>query len=388
MCCTYDSYTRKTNLSRDWYIRACRVFPGGINHNIRYFQPYPFFTTRAAGRFLYDVDGNKIVDYWMGHWALILGHSPKQVELPLIQQMKEGLLFGTANTTSVLLAELLQKNVRPAELIRFCSTGSEATMYATRLARAFTKKKKIAKVIGGWHGFNTNLMHSVNYPFDVAEGKGFIDGNKNYIQSFPFNDLSGSLTLLKEVKDDLACIIIEPMLGTGAIPGKRDFLIGLREYARSNNVLFISDEIVTGFRLSFGSISDVFGLDPDLMTLGKIVGGGLPIGVVCGKEEIMRLSDPIVNKKKRDRCYIGGGTFSCNPMSMKAGLLTINYLANNKDKVYPTLSSLGEKVRIKLEHTFKDSGIDVELTGLGSLFQVHFLNNNVRSIHNATDFVN
>jgi len=379
------SYEKKTSLSKDWYERACRVFPGGINHNIRFFQPYPFFVQKAGGKYIYDVDGNAYVDYWMGHWALILGHSPKEVQIHLVRQLHEGTIFGTANTTSVLLAELIQRSVPPAELIRFCSTGSEATMYAARLARAFTKKRKIVKIIGGWHGFNSNLMKSVNYPFEMDEGTGFIDTDSNLVESIPFNDLSQSLAIINGIKDDLACIIAEPILGTGAVPGDKDFLCGLREYAKSNNVLFISDEIVTGFRLSFGTMSDLYDLDPDLITLGKIVGGGLPIGVVCGREEIMRLSDPVVNKQKKDRCYIGGGTFSCNPLSMKAGLLTMTFLKNNKEKIYSTINGLGEASRIKLKRIFEDSGVVVEVTGIGSLFQVHFLNSNVKKISNATD---
>ena len=381
-----QSYIEKTKISRDWYERACRVFPGGVSHNIRFFEPYPFFVERATGKNLYDVDGNTYTDYWMGHWALILGHSPRYNETPLIQQIREGTLFGTTNTVSVLLAEQIQKVVSPADLMRFCSTGSEATMYATRLARAYSRKRIIAKSVGGWHGFNTDLMHSVNYPFETPEGLGLDDIQGEYLKSIPFNDLNGSIKILESIKDDLACIIIEPVLGAGgAIPGEKDFLLGLQEYAKRNNILWIVDEIVTGFRLHYGTFSALNNLQPDLMTLGKIVGGGFPIGVVSGLKEIMSLADPVLKKGKGERCYIGGGTFSSNPVSMKAGLSTMEFLKKNKENVYGSINSLGNEYRQKLQRIFFDSGIRVDVTGIGSLFQVHFLNDRVNQIRNVAD---
>lgn len=381
----FQSYVNKTNLSKSWYERACNVFPGGISHNIRFFPPYPFFVERAQGRNLYDVDGNTFVDFWMGHWALILGHSPQNVVQPLVKELGQGTLFGTVNDTSVLLGEVIQKFVPTADLMRFCSTGSEATMYASRIARAFTRKKIVAKVLGGWHGFNSDLMHSVNYPFEMNEGLGLAGGEGDFIESLPFNDLTGSTTLLDSVRDDLACIILEPLLGgAGGVVGEKDYLKGLREYANKNNVLLIMDEIVTGFRLNFGTLSAMYGLEPDLLTLGKIVGGGFPIGVVCGKEEIMKITDPS-HKEKPDRCYVGGGTFSSNPISMKAGLLTMDYLKRNKETIYTKINQLGDEARSKLHQIFGDYGIDVEVTGLGSLIHIHFLNQNVKIIRNATD---
>ena len=147
----FHSYLNKTNLSKTWFERAYKVFPGGISHNIRFFPPYPFFVQRAYGKNLKDVDGNTFVDFWMGHWALILGHSHQNVIQPLEKELGQGTIFGTVNDTSVLLGELIQKFAPSAELMRFCSTGSEATMYATRIARAFTGKRIVAKVLGGWH---------------------------------------------------------------------------------------------------------------------------------------------------------------------------------------------------------------------------------------------
>jgi glutamate-1-semialdehyde 2,1-aminomutase len=368
------AYQRKTPLSKEIYARARHVFAGGINHNIRFFSPYPFFVQKALKNYLVDVDGNKYTDYWMGHWALILGHSHQAVSSVSSRQVKSGMLFGTANTLSVQLAETIQKLMPRAELMRFSSTGSEATMYSVRLARAATGKRVIAKAIGGWHGFNTTLLQTVNYPFEFDESLGLIPEEEQFVESIPFNDLDRSLKILETRKDDLAGIIIEPVLGAGGcIPATRDYLLGFQEFTKKNSSLFILDEIVTGFRVSIHGAMSVYKLEPDLFTLGKIIGGGMPVGLVCGKKEIMTLADPILRDQKHKRCSIGGGTFSANPATMSAGLSTLNYLERNKHTLYTKLNSLGEQLRKRLSNLFNDSKINVKLTGMGSLFMPHFL---------------
>jgi glutamate-1-semialdehyde 2,1-aminomutase len=379
------TYKKNTKHSKLLYKKSLRFFPGGISHNIRFFTPYPFFVKRARGNYLFDVDGNTYTDYWMGHWALILGHSPKNVSLAVSKQVKNGTLYGTVNTVSVELAETIQKLMPKAEKLRFATTGSEATMYAVRLARAVTKKKIVAKIIGGWHGFNSSLLESVNYPFDIREGLG-LDVDNKYIQSIPFNDLHKSLQILNKIKDDLACIIVEPILGgAGCITPNNDYLQGLQEFSKKNNIIFILDEIVTGFRLSIHGAYKMFKLDPDLFTLGKIAGGGLPIGIVCGKSEILSISNPIDKNNKNLICSIGGGTFSSNPVTMIAGLKTLEYLQTNKKMVYSKINELGAYTRKELQKIFDENNIDVKITGIGSLFNIHFLNNNVREINNSND---
>src|SRR6476469_7977409 len=262
-------YENKTRRSKLWYSRAMNTFPGGVNHNIRFFEPYPFVTNAAKGKYVFDVDGNKYIDYWMGHWALIFGHSPKPVVKHLSEQIKNGILYGTVNDVSVELGEAIQKLMPKAENIRFSNTGAEATMYAVRLARAKTGRRVIAKAIGGWHGFNTTLMQTVNYPFEVEEGPGLVQDEGQYVESIPFNNLEASLKVLETIKDDLACVIIEPVLGgAGCIPPEKGYLQGLQEFAKRNDALFILDEIVTGFRLSLHGAASVYGLEPDLFTLG------------------------------------------------------------------------------------------------------------------------
>jgi glutamate-1-semialdehyde 2,1-aminomutase len=379
----YESKTRK---SKRWYSRSAKIFAGGVNHNIRFFEPYPFVTNAAKGRYLFDVDGNRYTDYWMGHWALILGHSPKPVVKALSEQIKNGILYGTVNDVSVELGELIRKLMPRAENIRISSTGSEATMYAVRLARAKTGRRVIAKVIGGWHGFNTTLMQTVNHPFEAQEGPGLVDDESQFIESIPFNDLDRSLKVLETVRDDLACIIIEPLLGSGGcIPPVDGYLQGLQEFAAKNDSLFILDEIVTGFRLSLRGAMSLYKLEPDIFTIGKIVGGGMPIGAVCGKKEIMALADPVLNKGKESRCAIGGGTFSANPMTMNAGLATLNYLKENNNRIYTKINKLGSDVRSGIAKIFSEAKVDVRVTGIGSLYLMHFLNGGVNNISTATD---
>lgn len=379
------NYKKNTKHSNLLYKKSLRFFPGGISHNIRFFSPYPFFVKKATGKYLVDEDDNRYTDYWMGHWALILGHSPKNVSLALSKQVKNGTLYGTVNTISIELAETIQKLMPKAEKLRFATTGSEATMYAVRLARAATRKKIVAKIIGGWHGFNSSLLESVNYPFEIKEGLG-LDVDHKYIQSIPFNDLDTSLQLLSKIKEDLACIIVEPILaGAGCITPNNDYLQGLQEFSKKNNVIFILDEIVTGFRLSIHGAYKMFKLDPDLFTLGKIAGGGLPIGIVCGKNEILSISNPNDKNNKNSICSIGGGTFSSNPVTMTAGLNTLKFLQNNKEIVYSKINELGAYTRKELQKIFDEKNIDVKITGIGSLFNIHFLNDDVREINNAND---
>jgi glutamate-1-semialdehyde 2,1-aminomutase len=378
-----SNYKRKTKKSSRLYSHAVKVFPGGVNHNIRYFEPYPFFVVGAKGRQLLDVDGNKYTDYWMGHWALILGHSPREVVKSIAEQSKNGVLYGTVNALSIDLAEIIQKLMPKAERMRFSSTGSEATMYAIRLARARTGRRIVAKAIGGWHGFNTTLMQTVNYPFEQEEGLGLVQDEGQFVESIPFNDLDASLKVLETVKDDLACIIIEPVLGgAGCVPPVDGYLQGLQEFAKKNGSLFILDEIVTGFRLSLHGAASNYGLEPDLFTLGKIAGGGLPIGVLCGDKDIMSLADPVARVDKETRCAIGGGTFSANPMTMIAGLMTLDFLKRNKQQVYRKIDKLGGMARKGLTNLFADSGIPCQVTGVGSIFSTHF---GTTTILNASD---
>ena len=339
MATVQEIYKKKTKKSAKLFSKAKKVHVNGVHHNIRFFEPYPFVTKSAEGKFLKDVDSNKFVDYWMGHWSLILGHTQKQIQKKAAGQLKKGWMHGTSNENAISLSEEISKAVPVAEKIRYASTGTEATMYSVRLARAETGKKIIAKIDGGWHGYTTDLLKTVNWPFDVSESQGLTD--EEHIISLPLNNLEESLKILNSVKHDLAGILIEPVLGGGgAIPATKEYLKGLQEMAKANNSLFMLDEIVTGFRFRYGCLYPTMKLDPDIVTLGKIVGGGFPIGEICGKDEIMEHANTSVNSKK-SRTYIGGGTFSANPLSMIAGDTTLEVLKNKNKSLYKKLDGLG-----------------------------------------------
>ncbi|MDE1725319.1 MAG: aminotransferase class III-fold pyridoxal phosphate-dependent enzyme [Thaumarchaeota archaeon] len=360
--------------------RSKKFHVSGVSHNIRFFEPYPFVTKSAKGKHLIDVDGNKYTDYWMGHWSLILGHVAPQITDKVKKQVNNCWMHGTVNANTIEFSEVIQKAVPVAEKIRYVSTGTEATMYATRIARAKTGKKIIAKIDGGWHGYTTDLLKSVNYPFDQSESAGLTD--EAHIVSIPYNKLEKSLSILESVKDDLAGVIIEPVLGgAGCIPATREYLTGVQEFIHKNNSIFILDEIVTGFRFRFGCLYSTMNLDPDIVTLGKITGGGFPIGVICGKEDVMKITD-INSNKRPDRSYIGGGTFSANPMTMTSGKAMLEFLKKNSGPLYKKIGKFGEQTRKGLTKIFQDK---VTVTGMGSLFMPHFLQNGINYITNAED---
>jgi glutamate-1-semialdehyde 2,1-aminomutase len=360
--------------------RSKKYHISGVSHNIRFFEPYPFVTKSAKGKYLIDVDGNKYTDYWMGHWSLILGHVAPKITGEVKKQVNNCWMHGTVNANTIEFSEVIQKAVPVAEKIRYVSTGTEATMYATRIARAKTGRKIIAKIDGGWHGYTTDLLKSVNYPFDQSESAGLTD--EAHIVSIPYNNLEKSLSILEPVKDDLAGVIIEPVLGgAGCIPATKEYLTGVQEFIHKNNSIFILDEIVTGFRFRFGCLYNTMNLDPDIVTLGKITGGGFPIGVICGKDEIMKITD-INSNKRLDRSYIGGGTFSANPMTMTSGKAMLEFLKKNSGPLYKKIGKFGEQTRKGLTKIFQDK---VTVTGMGSLFMPHFLQNGVTDITNAED---
>ncbi len=372
------TYKKKTKNSFQLFKKSASLHVNGVSHNIRFYEPYPFVVKKSAGKNLIDVDDNKYADYWMGHWSLILGHGPKSVRDSLKKQIEKSWMYGTVNEQTIRLSEIISKAVPVAEKIRYVTSGTEATMYAVRLARSVTGKKIIAKIDGGWHGYTSDLLKSVNWPFSESESSGVV--NEEQIVSIPYNDLQKSLKILKKYSKNLAGVIIEPVLGGGGcIPAEKEYLKGIQEFCKQNNSLFILDEIVTGFRFRFGCLYPTMKLDPDIVTLGKIVGGGMAIGVMCGKKEIMKFADT-TGRKKSERSYVGGGTFSANPISMTAGFATLLELKSKS--IYSKINSLGEFAKKELTKTFDGK---VAVTGRGSLFMTHFLKDGITQIKNSSE---
>jgi len=360
-------YVSKTPNSRILYERARKVLPGGVSYGIRYFEPYPFYTARARGSKLYDVDGNEYVDFWLGHTALILGHGNRAVVDAVEKQLQKGTHYGTCHELEVKLAEQVTKMVPNANMMRFTNSGTEANMYATRLARTYTGKDRIAKFEGGWHGGYDALQVGVKYPFGLPESAGLTVGATQDTIVLPYNNLKGVRERLRN--EEVACIIIEPVLGAGGgVPAEKEFLQGLREYCDERNTLLVFDEVITGFRLAAGGAQQYYGVEADITVLGKILGGGFPIGAFCGPNEIMERLDSFVYQ--RPDYSFHGGTFAANPVTMAAGLATLKLLEDGK--LIESLNRTGTRIRKELLDIFETHGHDVQLTGAGSIFNTHF----------------
>lgn len=362
-----NRHSSKTLRSEALYLRAKRVLPAGVSYFLRYFEPYPFYTKRAKGNRLFDVDGNEYVDFWMGHYALVLGHSPPEVMRKVKRQLDNGTHFGTAHELEIALAEQVAKMVPSAEMIRFTNSGTEAAMYAARLTRAVTDRKKIGKFVGGWHGGYDALHIAVKQPFDLPESGGLTKGALEDTVALPYNKIE---PVRKKIEaGNIAAVFVEPvMLSGGCIPADLEFLKELREICTESNTLLVFDEIITGFRLAPGGAQQLLGVAPDITLFGKILGGGFPVGAVAGSQEIMEHMNPLVYP--RPKFAFHGGTFTANPITMTAGIATLKELEDGK--AINKLNERGNYLRKKLKDIFERKDMDVQITGLSSLWHTHF----------------
>jgi glutamate-1-semialdehyde 2,1-aminomutase len=388
----FDAYRQKTPLSENLFKRSREVMPGGVSHNVHYFPPYPFFVKKGKGSKIWDVDGNEYVDLWMGHYTHILGHYPEVIVEAIKRQLKEGIHWGIVFEKQVEWAELIQELVPCAEMVRFCCSGTEATMYAVRLARAFTGKKIILKIAGGWHGACSDLSLGIKMPYEREESLGLLPELRQHTRVIFFNDLHKSLEIIDQNKKDLAGIIVEPVIGEGGfIPATMEYLKMLRSETERLGALLIFDEVISGFRVALGGAQEKFGIIPDLATLGKIMGGGFPVGALVGKREILEKTSPEIKGNKWEKIMIGGGTFSSHPFTAAAGLAMLQYLRDHEEEVYPLLEAKGEKVREGVEEALRQEGLNAVVIGIGSLFQTHFpfekevILNSPHSINQLTD---
>lgn len=362
-----EEFVRRTAKSRELYARAQRVLPAGVSYRIRMFEPYPFYVYSAHGSKVVDIDGNSYTDYWCTHFSMILGHSHPRIKKALEKQLEEGWNFGLEHELEVRYAELIKSLVPGAEMIRFSNSGTEANMYATRLARTFTKRSLIGKFEGGWHGGYDALHCAVKPPFEILPSGGLVQGALSDTVVLPYNDIEGTRRIIGKRK--LASIVVEPVLGVGGmIPADREFLKGLRELCDETGTLLLFDEVITGFRLGLGGGQGYFNVRPDITVLGKIIGGGLPIGAVSGRRDIMEHMDH-TKYSGEDYCF-QGGTGAANVLTLAAGEATIQALMD--EPVYEKIDGLGQNLRTRLSETFSQSNFDARVTGAGSLFGIHF----------------
>ncbi|MBE0515831.1 MAG: glutamate-1-semialdehyde 2,1-aminomutase [Methanophagales archaeon] len=346
---------------------ASRYMPGGVSSPVRAYTPYPFFTMRANGSRIYDVDGREYIDYCLAYGPLVLGHGNEEVKNAVSEQLENGWLYGTPHEREIELAKKIITHYPSIEMVRFVNTGSEATMAGIRLARGFKERDKIVKIEGGFHGAHDAVLVKAGSgatTFGIPDSKGVPkDFVRNTLQ-VPFNDAAALSALLERNSGEVAAVIVEPVMGNvGPIPPEEGYLSDIRKITRENDVLLILDEVITGFRLALGGAQEFYGADADLTILGKIVGGGFPIGVLGGKREIMELVAP-------SGAVYQAGTFSGNPISITAGLKTVEIM--ERKRVPQRINNLGERMRSALREIVRDSGVEASVSGVGSMFQVFF----------------
>jgi len=366
-----EEYTKKTPRSRQAFERARKVLPGGVTYHIRYLSPYPPFIERAVETKVVDVDGNVYDDYWMGHGAHVLGHSPRfVVEEACRAAAERGTHLGYENTLAVEYAELLTKVIPNVEMVRFTNSGTEANMYAARLARAYTGRKYIVKMEGGWHGGYDSLHTGVTPPWRGPESLGLPEDFIKYTIVVPFNDINALEDALRRY--EVAAVFVEPVLGAGGcIEARREFLVEARRLADQYGALLVFDEVITGFRLALGGGQEYYGVNADLVVLGKAVAGGMPgAGAFGGRSDVMELLDHIRNPDPRRRSF-HGGTFVGNPVSIAAGKALVSYLARNR-VLYEESNRAWEEFKARLDRLCEEHGRPCWATGAGSMIGIHF----------------
>ncbi|HEV8453690.1 MAG TPA: aspartate aminotransferase family protein [Gemmatimonadales bacterium] len=347
-----EIYRLRTTASRRFFMEAREYLPGGDSRSTLFYQPYPAVMDRGEGCWLYDLDGNRLLDFTGNHSSLVHGYGHPAIVEAVQHQLGKGTCFPGSTEPQLRLAKLLCERIPSVEQARFTSSGTEASMNAIRAARAFTGRARIAKVEGGYHGLAADATADVVV--------------------LPFNDIEAAAGILEAEGEQLAAVIVEPLLGSaGMIPAERDYLEMLREITRRLDIILIFDEVVS-FRIAAGGAQEYFGVVPDLTCLGKLIGGGFPLGAFGGRADIMALFDPTHGPPTLPH----PGSHNANPIGMVAGAVTLELLS---PLAIELLNARGTTVRRDLAAAFADAGIAAQITGLGSLFAIHLTGRPVRS---------
>ncbi len=361
--------------------RAQRCLIDGGSHAARQWPPYAFRARSAHGARVEDIDGHSIVDFWQGHYANILGHNPPLITQVLVEDLQrgDGLHTGLLEELEAEYVAVLAKAVG-AEQVRLTTAGTLATMYAIMLARAFTNRKIVLKISGGWHGANPLALKGVGpngHGYDHVDSAGVPNSTETEVLVTPFNDPDNLRKIFRSAGDRIACFIFEPCLGSaGFAPASMEFMQAARELTAQYGALLILDEVITGFRFCASGAQRLYGVSPDLSTYGKIIGGGMPISAVAGRADVMGLASGQAGPR---RVMFNGGTFSSHPLSMRAGLTMIRYLCDNEGTVYPQLKTSAQALFEGIERVFTQNGILARCMGWrnpeflkGSLGAIYF----------------
>src|SRR6202051_430862 len=362
---------RKMDISRKLQQRAEQMIPGGVNSPVRAFPSVggdaPFIL-RGQGSHIFDADGNEYIDY-VGSWGpLILGHAPSKVIEAIMDAACNGTSFGASTPAEADLAEIVLSAFPQIQKVRFVSSGTEPTLSAIRLARAYTKRKYIVKFEGCYHGHADALLVKAGSgvaTLGIPGSAGVPEEFTQFTLALPYNDICALDQAFEKFKHQIACVIVEPVVGNmGCVPPARGYLEALRAITKHDNTLLIFDEVMTGFRLAFGGAQELYGIRPDLTTMGKIIGGGLPVGAYGGPSEIMNLIAPLGPVYQ-------AGTLSGNPLAMAAGYATLSYLREHKD-VYAKLNQLAGAAVAGVAAAAKDAGVTMCHNRVGSMFTWFF----------------
>ncbi|MDT0641436.1 glutamate-1-semialdehyde 2,1-aminomutase [Zunongwangia sp. F363] len=357
--------------SSELFASAQKVIPGGVNSPVRAFKAVggdPVFIKEAKGAYIYDEDGNQLIDYINSWGPLILGHAHPPVIDALVERAEKGTSFGTPTELETKIAELAVKMVPNIDKIRMVNSGTEACMSAVRLARGFSGKEKIIKFAGCYHGHSDSFLIQAGsgaVTFGTPNSPGVTQGTAKDTLLATYNDLESVKQLIEANKDEIACLIIEPVPGNmGCIPPKEGFLQGLRELCDANNILLIFDEVMTGFRLAPGGVQQRLGINADIVCFGKVIGGGLPVGAFAARDEIMDYLAPVGSVYQ-------AGTLSGNPLAMAAGLAMLQEL-NDRPAIYESIDKKTEYLHNGMEKVLEENNIAHTINRMGSMISVHF----------------
>ncbi|AIY89167.1 glutamate-1-semialdehyde 2,1-aminomutase [Geoglobus acetivorans] len=353
--------------SKELYETARSLMPGGVSSPVRAVKPFPFYTKKAKGSKIYDVDGNEYIDYCMAYGPLILGHGNERVKNAVKDRLEDGWVYGTPIELEIEYAKLITDIYPSIDMVRFTNTGSEATMAALRLAKGFTGKKKFIKIEGSFHGAHDSVLVKAGSgatthgtPNSAGVPEEFVI---NTLQA-PYNNVEALSEVIEKNREDIAALILEPVMGNASLIIPDDgYLREIRKITMENDVLLIFDEVITGFRLSLGGAQEYFGVEPDITTLGKIAGGGFPIGIVGGRKEILEKFSP-------SGPVYQAGTFSGNPISLTAGYTTARIL--EEEKPYDELRKKTENLVKALKDEIHDAKLNVSIGSIESMFCIYF----------------
>ena len=363
---------RKLDESRRLRERAEKLIPGGVNSPVRAFKVVECdapFIVRGQGARISDADGNEYLDY-VGSWGpLILGHAEPNTIEAILSAAVNGTSFGASTPLEIDLAELVSQAFPHLQKIRFVSSGTEATMSAIRLARAYTKRKYVIKFEGCYHGHADSLLVKAGSgiaTLGIPGSAGVLEEISQFTIALPFNDTEVVEQAFSKYRHQIACVIAEPVVGNmGCVPASGEYLANLRTITQREKTLLIFDEVMTGFRVAYGGAQELYGITPDLTTLGKIIGGGLPVGAYGGQEEIMNMVAPLGPMYQ-------AGTLSGNPLAMAAGIATVKQLRDRKTEIYPRLDSLSAQLVDGVAAAAKAAGVELTANRVGSMFTWFF----------------